>query len=93
MNLTVAVDLLKCNMVELKRLRKKEVIGENVKFGGRVEVINSVIGDNVRIDSPLKIINSVIFPDTHVRLDRDIENLIVTPQQVIDFREQIQGQI
>ncbi len=93
MNLTVAVDLLKCNMVELKRLRKKEVIGENVKFGGRVEVINSVIGDNVRIDSPLKIINSVIFSDTHVRLDRDIENLIVTPQQVIDFREQIQGQI
>ncbi|MBI3009277.1 MAG: hypothetical protein HYY56_07185, partial [Candidatus Omnitrophica bacterium] len=60
-----------------------------VKFGGRVEVINSVIGDNVRIDSPLKIIDSVIFPDTHVRLDRDIENLIVTPQQVIDFREHI----
>ncbi len=88
MNLTVATDLLKCNMFELKRLSKKEVIGKNVKFKGDVEIINSVIGDNVKIDSPLKIINSVIFPDTHVKLDGPIEKLIITPQQVIDCRKE-----
>ncbi len=85
-NMSYPWDLLKCNMEELNRQNKTEVIGNGVNIHPGAEIINSVIGNNVVIENPIKIRNSVIFSQTTVSAGNDIEGFVITSENYIDCR-------
>jgi len=90
MNVTYPADVLKCNLVELKRRGKDTIIGKAAKIHPKAVIHGSVIGDNVVVEHPIKITNAVIFPDTVVTAEHDIDRFIVTPEEHIDCRQIVQ---
>ena len=80
MNITFAQDLLKCNLVQLARLRKKCLVCPSAKINKGAKIINSVIGSKAVVKNRIKIIDSVIFPSTKILDDKDIVNSIATPE-------------
>ena len=84
-NLTVADDLIKCNIRMLKWRGLKNLIGEGTKLNKNTQIIDSVIGNNVVILNPIKVANSVIFDDVKLDVTGNITNSIVTPEKVIGY--------
>lgn len=85
-NLTFPVDVLTCNLLELRRRGLERLVGEggDIHPGARLE--NVVVGDRASIRHPIAISNSVIFPDTIVTAESDFDRFIVTPEVQIDCR-------
>ncbi|KKN04315.1 hypothetical protein LCGC14_1098660 [marine sediment metagenome] len=84
-NLTVADDLIKCNIRMLKWRGLKNLIGEGTKLNKNTQIIDSVIGNNVAILNPIKVANSVIFDNVKLDVTGNITNSIVTPEKVIGY--------
>lgn len=91
MNMTYPSDVLACNLYQLKRLGKKNIISDSAIFHQKSKFNNTVIGDNVVIQHPIKITNSVIFPKTRVTSLNDIDRFILTPDHQIDCRHLMQN--
>lgn len=85
-NVTSPCDLLACNLVQLRRLGRQNLVGQNCRLAEGTEIVNSVIGDNVVMEEPLQIGNSLIFAETHIKNIGPIENMILTSDDVIDCR-------
>lgn len=83
MNITFATDLLACNQLQLKRLGKNKIIGENSKIHPQADIRQSVIGNNVSVKFPIRIKNSVILDDANLKSKKDIESCLVTTNSVI----------
>lgn len=84
-NLTFPLDLLKCNLNELRRLRKESLIGSNCIINKEMKISNSIIGNNVSLTQVGQIRNSVIFSEANI--DKPVKkftNAIVTPYQIIN---------
>jgi len=82
-NLTYPVDLLKVNLMELKRLKKTSLVGKKVVIPDKKKVINSIIGDDVLVENDIKIENTVIFSDTVVNQTKTIKNSILLFNKMI----------
>lgn len=83
MNLTVPEDLLKINLMDLKRRNLKNLVAENAKVPDGVLVENSVIGGNVTFEHPINLKNSLVFPGARVTCDSAIESVIIDGENVI----------
>lgn len=84
-NLSFPSDLIECNLRELKRLRKDNLIGENCTIADNVRLTNSILGNNVSITHDIEIKNTVVF--SNLEIDKSIKklaNTIVTPHQRIN---------
>jgi len=85
LNLTFPEDLLAINMLELKRLGRRSIIGENVQMSEGTCIENAVIGDETLIRNPIDISNCVILPESEVTTTEDIDTAIVTPERIVNF--------
>lgn len=83
MNMTFAQDLLKCNLEQLRQLKKKRIVDPSAKISKQVKIINSVVGANALIKKNVKIINSVIFPEVKISSNKEIVDSIVSPNLTI----------
>lgn len=86
-NVTVAKDLLECNLEQLKRLGVASVIGEGVTLAGGARVASSVLGDGVVVKHPIRIQDSLILSGTVVDTPHDLVRQLVTPEVTLDLRE------
>jgi dTDP-glucose pyrophosphorylase len=86
MNVSFPRDLLKCNLTQLKILRKNELVGENVDLHPGVKLINAVIGNNIVIKHPITIENSLIFSNSVVHSRKNLTETIVTSNHIVDCR-------
>ncbi len=86
-NITFPHDLLRANLVELKRQGKQRIIGENVSIPNLERVHNAVIGGHVVVKHDIEIFHSVIFPHTSVTTESSLERTIVTPERIISCPE------
>lgn len=85
-NLTYAWDLFQINMKELKRRNISRMIGRNVQMPKGTVINNSIIGDDVTVQNPIRISNSIIFSGSTIASPEYIEGLIITPYQIIDYK-------
>jgi NDP-sugar pyrophosphorylase family protein len=90
-NITYPVDLLRCNLLELKRRGKSQEIGENARMHPNATITRSIIGGNVIIREAVEIVDSLIFPNTTVEATGIIDRTILTPDSVIDCSQQLHG--
>ncbi|MBC7258338.1 MAG: NTP transferase domain-containing protein [Chloroflexi bacterium] len=86
-NVTVAKDLLECNLAELQRLGVNAVIGEGVTLAPGARVQNSVLGDGVVVKHPILVQDSLILSGTVVDAPHDLVRQLVTPEVTLDLRE------
>jgi NDP-sugar pyrophosphorylase family protein len=86
-NVTVAKDLLECNLAELQRLGVNAVIGEGVTLAPGARVQNSVLGDGVVVKHPILVQDSLILSGTVVDTPHDLVRQLVTPEVTLDLRE------
>ncbi|MGB9593867.1 MAG: sugar phosphate nucleotidyltransferase [Anaerolineae bacterium] len=86
-NVTVAKDLLECNLEQLKHLGVDSVIGEGVTLADGARVQNSVLGDGVVVKHPIRIQDSLILSGTVVDATQDMVRQLVTPEVTLDLRE------
>lgn len=93
MNITVPEDLLKCNLVWLKKILATNIIGSNVKLPAGTRVVNSVIGNNVRISQPISICDSVILSGVSIEEKKDIKNSLISHRTVINGGKDVTRQI
>ena len=77
MNLTVPEDLLKVNLMDLKRRNLDSLVGKNTDLQEGVLIENSVIGNDVLFDCPINLKDSLIFSGTQVTCDNAIESVII----------------
>ncbi len=77
MNLTVPEDLLKVNLMDLKRRNLDNLVGKDSSVPNGVLVENSVIGDNVSFDCPINLKDSLIFSGTRVTCDSSQDSVII----------------
>jgi len=83
MNLTVPEDLLKVNLMDLKRRNLDSLVGENTSLPAGVLVKNSVIGNDVTFNRPINLKNSLIFSGTQVAGDSARESVIIHEENII----------
>jgi dTDP-glucose pyrophosphorylase len=79
-NVTVADDLLECNLKQLDRLGVDSVIGQGVTLAPGASVRHSVLGDGVVVKHPIRIEDSLIFSGTVVDSKEDLVRQLVTPE-------------
>lgn len=82
-NITFPHDLLRANLVELKRQGKECLVGKDVSVPNLNRVHHSVIGDRVTVKRDIGISHSVIFAQTLVGVESNLERTIVTPERII----------
>lgn len=80
LNLTFPQDLLKINLIELKRRGGESVIGENTDIASPHLIESAVIGSSVSIPEGVTVRNSMIFPATVLEAGMVVENTILTPE-------------
>ena len=88
-NITYPQDLLGCNLRELKRQGKTSEIGRGVDIHPDAKIINSIIGDGVVVKNPLEIVDCLVFPETTIELTGSIDKAIITPENIIDCRQNL----
>ena len=77
-NVTFPYDLFRLNMEILDKLKKNEIIGENVAIGNNVKIKKSVIGNNVVIGDNCFLENVILLSNSSVSNENKIVNSIVT---------------
>jgi dTDP-glucose pyrophosphorylase len=86
MNVTFPTDILECNLMQIKRLGKENIIGNQVEIHAGAKIKNSVIGDGAVIQHPIEIKDTVIFADSIVTTDHNIDSFVLTPEHQIDCK-------
>jgi glucose-1-phosphate thymidylyltransferase len=81
LNLTVPEDLLRINLLELKRQGMKNFVADGSHTRGKIE--NCVIGARVSFGKGVALQNCVVFDDVTLSNDCVLRNAIVTPEGVI----------
>ena len=84
-NVTNPRDLLRCNLLEARRLGGL-VRGDGGSLAEGTKLEQAVLGRNVVVQHPISIRNSVIFDNTMVGLQHDIEHSIVLPDCIVDCK-------
>lgn len=82
-NVTVPSDLLKINLVDLRRKKLTKLIGKNSQMPEGTLVENSVIGDDVTVRHPTHIKNSLVFAGSQVQNETNNDNVIIHGEKII----------
>lgn len=85
-NVTVAQDLLECNLVQLRSMGVDSVIGQGVTLPSGATVHHSILGDGVLVKHPIRIEESLILPGTVVDSERNLVRQLLTPEVSLDLR-------
>lgn len=85
-NVTYPRDLLECNLIQLRKLKRERLIAESVVLHKGTRVKASVLGEGVKVSEPIFILNSVIFDGSDISSGTDLDRAIVTPEGVVDCR-------
>lgn len=88
-NLSYPHDLLRCNLLRMKHLKRNELVAESADLAPGVTLEHAVIGPNARVSHGIKIRNSLIFEGAEVTTGADLDGVIVTPDNVIDCRSEL----
>lgn len=83
MNLTFPNDLLRANLMELKRQQLTELVGENTTLPDGVGISNCVVGDNVTFEHPITLTNSLVLRGSHVTESVDLDHVIVHGESTV----------
>jgi len=90
-NITSPVDLLECNLIEVKAFPRQRLIGNNTTIHSHAEIETCVIGANVQICHPIRLRNSVIFDNTLVDAKTGFDGFVLTPEAVVNCRYEQEG--
>jgi dTDP-glucose pyrophosphorylase len=82
-NLTVPNDLLKINLVDLKRKNLRKLIGKDSQIPEGTLIENSVIGDDVTVKYPTHIKNSLVFAGSQVNNENNNDSVIIHEDNII----------
>jgi dTDP-glucose pyrophosphorylase len=85
-NVTYPSDLLECNLMELRKQQRENIVSETAVINRNAVVRNSVIGHEAEISNPIAVRNSLVFERTAVSSSLDIDRAIIMPDAVIDCR-------
>ncbi len=85
-NVTVAHDLLECNLVQLRSMGVDSVIGQGVTLPPGAVVHHSILGDGVLVKHPIRIEESLILSGTVVESEDDLVRQLLTPEVALDLR-------
>ncbi len=83
MNITFPQDLLTCNLLQLKHLKRRKIIASTARVNDRAKIIDSVVGENVVIKEGIRVVNSIVLPRTKITSKKDIINSIVNRQRLV----------
>lgn len=83
-NVTNPRDLLRCNLLQTRRLGQPVVAGSGVQLADGARLDQVVLGSNVVIANPIRIRNAVVFDNTYVGGTDDLENVILLPDCIVD---------
>ena len=88
-NITLAADLLDCNIQELDLRGLPHAIGRDVVLPEGSEIVRSVIGDGVVFTQPVTVRDSIIFDGVRVNEGGLFERSLVTPTARLQFGERM----
>ncbi len=83
-NVTMPVDLLHCNLLELQKMPTDVLIGEGCQVHPGARLERCVLGHNVVIRHPILMRDTVVFDHTVVEAESDFERFILMPDAVLD---------
>ncbi len=83
MNITFTQDLLKCNLKQLARMKKRKLIDGTAKVKSPELIKNSVIGPLATIIESTIIVDSIVFPGVKINGKTKIMNSIVTGKKKV----------
>lgn len=83
-NVTVPVDLLECNLLELRHTPGAVLIGQNSQVHPQARLERCVLGSNVSVRHPICLRDTVVFDNTVIEAKRDFERFILMPDAVLD---------
>lgn len=85
-NVTNPRDLLRCNLLEARRIASGVVQGRDVTLADGVTLDGVVLGNHVAVSHPISIRNSVVFDNTLVGCTDDLDHAIVLPDCIVDCK-------
>lgn len=83
-NVTFPTDVLRCNLYQLARMGKENLVGVGARVHPDAKLQNVVVGEGARIDHPVQIRTSVLFPNTELVTNHDIDGHILTQDHQIN---------
>jgi NDP-sugar pyrophosphorylase family protein len=83
-NVTRPADVLRCNLMWLRRHGRRELVGTGAKVAAETVLDEAVVGDNAEVDQSAALRRSVVFAGTRVPGGESLEEVLVTPRGVVD---------
>jgi dTDP-glucose pyrophosphorylase len=83
-NVTSPVDLLDCNLLELRNVPGELLIGPRTEVHPGARLERCVLGSNVRIRHPIRLRDTVVFDDTVVEAETDFDRFLLLPDAALD---------
>ncbi len=88
-NITTPGDLLRCNLSELRYLRKSSLVGDAGSFHDGVEFLDTVVGSNVVVTEPISLKRCLVLDETRVEARTGFDGFILAPRLKIDCRHEL----
>ena len=83
MNLTFPNDLLRANLMELKRQQLTELVGENTTLPAGTSVHNCVVGDNVSFSHAINLANSLVLSGSQFTESVNLDHVIIHGESTV----------
>jgi dTDP-glucose pyrophosphorylase len=83
-NVTMPVDLLECNLLELRRHPQGILVAPDARVHPGARLERCVVGANAWIKHPIVLRDTLVFPDTVVEANATFDRFILTPDAVLD---------
>jgi NDP-sugar pyrophosphorylase family protein len=85
-NVTRPLDVLRCNLIWLRRAGRRELLGAGAKVPSGTILDEAVVGDNAEVEQPTILRRVVVFEGAHVDGGQPFEDVLVTHHGVIRCR-------
>jgi NDP-sugar pyrophosphorylase family protein len=83
-NVTRPGDVLRCNLLWLRRHGRRALVGAGAKVPAETVLEEAVVGDNAEVERSATLRRSVVFAGTRVPGGEPLEEVLVTPHGVVD---------
>jgi NDP-sugar pyrophosphorylase family protein len=85
-NVTRPLDVLRSNVIWLRRAGRRQLIGAGAKIPDETILDEAVVGDNAEVEQPTVLRRVVVFEGARVDGGQSFEDVLVTHNGVIDCR-------
>jgi dTDP-glucose pyrophosphorylase len=85
-NVTFPHDLLDCNLLQLRKQNKANLIAASAQINPGATLENSVIGERASIVNPIRVVDSLILEGSSLHARADVERAIIMPDAIVDCR-------